>query len=475
MNDWIDLISLYAHGNEDWVVFEHAERQLTIRELWERVLVACGTLANDDRPVAICTQDPLLHGVALFGALAAGRVAVPIDHRLPHEVVQDVMDRSDASVLVGRVDNNLESLDAKSLLSGPAREPVKVAPTETGTILMTSGSSGAPKLVLRSRGADFHASMSLVTTGFPAARGDRHWLIVPYAAAPWHTLVMGNLMARATVVFAPFEPKRVGDFLEESQITSAYMVPTMLRLAGKHGRLQGAGWDGLRGLLVGGEKLDESFSEYLLGQFGDRLHQSYGMTESPRLAHATGKDLKERPGTVGQIAPLRAVRVIEPKSGKVLAPNEVGELEVNGPDLFDGYLGERPHDGWHRTGDLAYLDEDGYLYVAGRASSVVKVGGNRVSTDEMSAKIAEHPLVRSAAVVAIDDEMWTNRLVAYLEMHDATAVDCRAIEDWLRERVPAFKVPRNFCVIHEIPKDQSGKVALQLLTRMAREATADVD
>ncbi len=188
----------------------------------------------------------------------------------------------------------------------------------------------------------------------------------------------------------------------------------MLRLARERDGLDGPGWRGMRALMTGGEKLDLPTAEVLAERFAGRVFCAYGMTECPRLTQARFEEIVERPGTVGRTIPFRHVRIAAPDGHGDVAQGEEGEVLVGGPDLYTRYVGEAPVDGWHRTGDLGRVDADGYLYITGRASSVVKVGGNRVSTEEVAAQLRRHDDVAQAAVIAVDDEMWTSRLVAFV-------------------------------------------------------------
>ncbi len=237
----------------------------------------------------------------------------------------------------------------------------------------------------------------------------------------------------------------------------------MLRLAREHGGLSGAGWGNLRALMTGGEKLDDQTADVLLEAFERRVFSAYGMTELPRPTQATFEEIASRPGTVGRTIPYRRVRIAEPESDSDVPSGEVGEVLVTGPDLFAGYLGEEPAGQWYRTGDLGRLDEEGYLFITGRASSVVKVGGNRVSTEEVAAVLRRHADVSQAAVIAVDDPLWTNRLEGFVVARPDAAADEEALKTWIADQMPSYKVPRSIHFIDDLPIDPSGKLSLQTL------------
>ena len=468
--DWAELISyLAAPSQADWVALEHGEDRLTIKELAEAMLCAAGVLSESAGVVAVSEADPIAHTVAVLGAVAAGRAAMLIDPKQPEPILREVTRQANVTTIIGRAVEGVESISYQDLIGGDPTALTEVSPQSVGSILLTSGSTGTPKLVLRSRNADLHAAMCLRLASFPIGPGDRHWLCVPYAGAPFHSLVMGSLLARATVVFAPFARDCVDDFLSERDISSVYLVPTMLRLAREHGGLDGPGWRGLRALMTGGEKLDEQTAEVLLERFEGRVYCAYGMTELPRPTEATFEEIAARPGTVGRTIPFRQVRIAEIESEEEVAIGDEGEVLVTGPDLFIGYLGQEPVGDWYRTGDLGRLDEEGYLYITGRASSILKVGGNRVSTDEVAAALRTHEGVAQAAVVAVPDPTWTNRLVAFVVPRNQPAVSRDDLLAWLKDQQPIYKVPRTVIFIADLPVDSSGKVSLQKLQALAEE------
>jgi acyl-CoA synthetase (AMP-forming)/AMP-acid ligase II len=444
------------------VAVEADGRSLTIRQLRDAMLRAGRILREGDGVVAVRSADPLLHTVGVLGAVAAGRVAMLVDHRQPDDVVDEAIGRAGATTVVG--DGGLSLADLEEADPVPA---VAADPAAPGSIFLTSGSTGRPKLVQRSRSADLHAAMCLRLAGFPIELGDRHWMCVPHASAAFLTLTMGALLARATVVFAPFDRDGVDAFLARERIASAYLVPTMLRLARERDGLDGPGWRGLRALMTGGEKLDLPTAEVLAERFAGRVFCAYGMTECPRLTQARFEDIVQRPGTVGRTIPFRHVRIASLDGHGDVPAGEEGEVLVGGPDLYDGYVGEPPVDGWHRTGDLGRVDADGYLFITGRASSVVKVGGNRVSTEEVAAQLRRHERVAQVAVIAVEDAVWTHRLVAFVV--PAGELDADDLRAWAGEHLAAYKVPREVRRLDELPVDSSGKLSLTRLHALAAQ------
>jgi acyl-coenzyme A synthetase/AMP-(fatty) acid ligase len=429
------------------------------------MLRAAAPLSEIDGPLLVCEPDPLKHTVACLGALAAGGVPMLVDSRLPDAAVARVAERAGAQTIFGRALPGLHLIEDAELGDRPPAEPRRFPRDQIGTIFLTSGSTGEPKLVQRQRAADLHATMGLKIADLPFIPGDRFWISVPHTSIAWCSLLFAVYISRVTAVFAHFDAGDPGGFMQALSIKGTYMVPTMVRLANQHAGLDHPGWLDLRFVMVGGEKLDDVTREHLLDKLGNRVFMGYGMTESPRVCEARPRDLRERPGTVGQALPLRQFMIAEPGTTEPVPFGEEGDVLVRSPDLFYGYLGDEPAGDWHPTGDVGRMDDDAYLYITGRAGSVLKIGGNRLSTDEVTTAIRRHPDVAQAAVIAVPDPVWTHRLHAFV-VADAELAEA-ALDAWLRQRLPAYKVPRAISFVDELPQDNSGKLSLTTLKRMA--------
>ena len=469
--DWAEFVLQLAEpSQQDWVALEFKGEKITIKELAEAMGKAAATLADGERrPVAVSDGNPIRHTIAVLGAVAAGRTAMLVDSKVPAAMLAELAEKAAVETAIGRPIPDTEFVEFSALSSGEPIDPIESDPETTGSIFLTSGSTGVPKMVMRSRAADLHAAMCLRLANFPIDPGDRHWMCVPHASASFLTLLMGGIFARATVVLEPFEAAKVDRFLVEKQISSAYMVPTMLRLARERMGLEGEGWRGLRALMIGGEKLDAPTAEALFDLFAGRMYLSYGMTEIPRPAEATFEQMVARPGTVGRPIPLRRIRIVEPGTDVDVPIGEEGEVLATGPDLYQGYVGGGPAPPWHPTTDLGRLDEQGFLYITGRAASVVQVGANRVSTDEVAAELRRHPVIAQAAVIAIEDPVWTTQLRGFVITHTGEEIPEEELKNWLRERQPAYKVPRAFHHLSELPRDPSGKLSMQTLKQLATD------
>jgi acyl-coenzyme A synthetase/AMP-(fatty) acid ligase len=466
--DFVDAVLMLADPSQpERIALETEQQVVTTRQLADWMLRAGASLRTEAGPVAIRSDDPIEHAVGVLGALAAGRPALLIDPRHPDSIADDVVVRGSATTSVGRDVGGLDGSSLKQLLSAAALPPVPTSPEEIGTILLTSGSSGPPKLVLRTRDSDLHAALTVRLAEFPISPGDRHWLTVPYAQAPFLNLGMGTLLTGATLVFGQYVPSEADAFLERNRISSVYLVPTMLRLANRATGLGGPGWMGLRALMTGGERLDIATRDLLLEHFAGRVYIGYGTTEVPRPTEASPEDIATRPGSIGRAIPLRQVAIAAEDGSGLLPVGETGEILLRGPDMMRGYLGHEPLGKWYPSGDVGHMDAEGYVYITGRASNLVNVGGNRVSLDEVAEVLRKHPELDQAAVVAVDDPMWTHRLVAFAVARIGAAVTQDELRTFAAESLPSYKMPREVRFLEELPSDSSGKLALRRLQALA--------
>jgi acyl-CoA synthetase (AMP-forming)/AMP-acid ligase II len=206
-----------------------------------------------------------------------------------------------------------------------------------------------------------------------------------------------------------------------------------------------------------------------------RLFVMYGQTEATaRLAYLPPERAEEKHGSIGVAIPGVELRVVD-VSGCELPVGEVGHLVARGENVTPGYLGAAEetaailHDGWLWTGDLARRDEDGFLFIAGRAKEMLKVGGHRVSPLEIENLVMEHPAVKEAAVVGAPDAVQGEVIVAFVVPREGAVLDEASLRRFCRERLPAFKVPSRVVLTDAIPRNPSGK---PLKAELAARATA---
>ena len=350
---------------------------------------------------------------------------------------------------------------------GPAPAP--------GAILATSGSGGVPQYVIHGwRSLTANAEAANERLGF--GPGDRWLATLAWAHVGGLAVLLRAEAAGGAVGLASprFAAAAVGRALAELAITHLSLVPAML-----HGLLEaGARPPGsLRAVLLGGAATPPILLERALGA-GWPIALTYGLTEAgSQVATATPREVRAGDRSCGR--PLRGVevRVKSPDSSDETAspglpePHE-GQIEVRGPTLFRGYIGEprRPRDLWFATGDLGRLDADGRLVVAGRLRDRIVSGGANVDPLQIETVLAAHPDVREAAVIGLPDETW-GQLVTAVVAGDHPDLATR-LDAWCRGRLSGARRPRRWEIVERLPRTATGKVDRARLGALVAEPSA---
>jgi acyl-[acyl-carrier-protein]-phospholipid O-acyltransferase/long-chain-fatty-acid--[acyl-carrier-protein] ligase len=355
------------------------------------------------------------------------------------------------------------------------------------TVLFSSGSTGHPKGVVLTH-HNFNANANATMRVIGVRPGDRLLGSLPFfhsfgfLGTLWLPLTWG---VPAVYHPSPVDAQRIGEVVAAERLTMMFATPTFLQ--GYTRKCTPEQFRTLRMVITGAEKLRRSIAEKFRAQFGIEPIEGYGTTElAPVVAVNMPEDLAQtgqaigRPGAVGKPLPGISVRIVDPVSGAELDEGQEGVLHVKGPNVMPGYLDDPERtaavlrDGWYDTGDMAKLDQDGYLYITGRLSRFSKIGGEMVPhlalEDEIHAVLgAQDSLV---AVTAVADEARGERLlVLYTEL----ALPPAEIVAALRARgLPNLWLPKptDFCQIDRIPVLGSGKLDLRLILEMAKELGA---
>jgi acyl-CoA synthetase (AMP-forming)/AMP-acid ligase II len=427
--------------------------------------------AGPGHVLAVATVDPLATLIAVLAALGAGSAVLPLDVRAGYA-------HQAALVARGRPLATITDADADGRLAWvPAPLPPGRVPVETGLLLFTSGSSGEPKGVLLSRNG-IRANVTAILSYLPVHRHPRTALVLPlsysYALVGQAFVTLqagGQLLLVGEGAFPPQQLAR----MRELGASGLSAVPTALRrLCEAAADLPEAERPPLGYLASAGAPLDPVTRARMQAAFpAARLFNQYGLTEAcPRVTALSDAEAPFADGSVGRPLPGISLRIVD-EDGHPLPAGATGHLVVQGPSVMIGYLDDpegtaavlRP-DGLH-AGDMGWLDADGYLHVVGRKDGLVQCAGERVSTDEVAAVLRLVPGVADAHVVAIPDERFGHRLVAFVETAEAALPRMRQV---LRDHLPPAKRPQRLILLPALPRSANGKVAAALLRRQALES-----
>jgi fatty-acyl-CoA synthase len=352
----------------------------------------------------------------------------------------------------------------------------------------TSGTTGRPKGVLYShRSTVLHCLGTMAAGLIGISERDVVLPVVPMFHANAWGLPYGALMAGADLVLPgpSADGAHLAGLIEQHRVTVAAAVPTVW--TDLLPALENRDCSSLRLLLGGGSVVTPQLSAAYRAAVGVPITHSWGMTEVSPVGAIGGlrsqhdgldDDARELVAAAqGQPAPLVSVRVVDVDTGERLPHDgrSVGELQVAGPWVAAGYVGDEgadsfTSDGWLRTGDLATIDEHGYLRLVDRIKDLIKSGGEWISSVELEAAIASHPDVEQVAVVAREHPRWVERPVAFvvLRADSDTAVD--QLREHLSRRIASWWMPDDFIVLDTIPLTGTGKLSKQTLRESLRPA-----
>lgn len=460
--------------------------------------------------VAVLTSNRLEFLEIELGIAMARGIMVPLNWRLHRQELAVLLAHTEARVafvedrFLGTVQDIIASGDVPSLRSviglGPSvtdvpeydawcaqstEDPVAAAGRldDPHEIIFTSGTTGRPKGAIWTNGTVMWNAIQQVMDFGLRPHHSTYAVIDSYYIGGRHNFTWPLLHQGATVHLrrsSGFDAAAVLDYVVEHSITHVLWVPTMLydilRLSG----LAESDTSCLEMIMSGGAPVPLDMLRAAATLFpSTNLYQVYGLTEGGgsvslvRPEHAAAKL-----GSCGRPSMHNRIRIAAPDGGPC-TPGEAGEILVKGPAVTAGYWGEPELtaqtvvDGWLHTGDLGYLDEDGYLYVSGRKKDMMISGGMNIYPAEIEAVLQRHPAVVDAAVVGVPDERWGESVCAVVQPVPGQPLSEREVIDFCAQNLAGFKKPKRVVFVDELPRTVSGKIQKFVLRdRLARPDAA---
>jgi len=467
-----------------------AERHLTFAA-WDaasdRVAAALldAGVEKGDRVAIFLPMEELLEWVVGYTAThKAGAVAVPTNTRLTSRELEYVLGHSSAVAaftgagtadVLERIRASLPSLRwvAASSECSSAEEPwsglggaghkvgVEVGPDDMADIMYTSGTTGRPKgVVVR------HRNIAMVPNGLPAWSGDGWLHSSPLFTFAGISSIFNPMKLGMTGLYQPrFDAGEWLEHVETRRPVATFIVPAMAQLLISHARFDEADLSSLRMVSLGSAPLaPETFRRLQQRLPRAWVSNNWGMTEAgSAYCVLPPEEAARRVGSVGKPVPPVTFRIIS-EEGTELPAGEVGELLVSNPGKEREYFDDAEataaawRDGWLHTGDLARLDEDGYLYIVGRLKDVIIRGGNNVHAGDVEAVIAEFPGVQEVAVAGIPHPVLGEDVAAWVVAAPGATVDQAKLKEFLVERLSDYKIPRRITMVDSLPRNATGKV-----------------
>jgi fatty-acyl-CoA synthase len=389
-------------------------------------------------------------------------------------------------VLIGRGDGGTLSpvIRYEELLAEGSEdvELPRIDGDAAASLCYTSGTTGNPRGVLYGhRSTVIHALAECLADTLDVRLSDRVLPIVPmFHANAWGLPFTCGMLGAPLIMPGRFlQAEPLAALIEDEQVTFAAAVPTiwmdMLHTLSHRPQALAS----IRRAICGGAAPPRALLERFEATFGVSIVQGYGMTETSPLASVgeppPGSEGEERWRyrlKAGRVSPLVEARIVDDAGTVLPADGEsAGELELRGPWIASGYYenpeatAERMDGGWLRTGDVATIDERGYITLTDRAKDVIKSGGEWISSVELENAIMAHPAVREAAVIGRSDERWSERPLACVVVEPGSYVTAEELEEHLRPRVAKWWLPDDYAFLPEIPKTSVGKFDKKVLRR----------
>lgn len=450
---------------------EGEERGVTWLELdrWSnrlaRLLASRGV---DERSmVAIGVPNSVEHIAVAYGAWKLGACVLPLSHRLPPVERERVLAVGLPTALISDWGEAGELRpDDLQAADQFVDEPLPDVVPTPGRALASGGSTGLPKIIVDPR----PLARPPLAPGDPifmltGMRPNQTQLVTGplYHNGPFMATHLGLLGGHRIVLMDRFDAGRAIELVERHRVNWMYVVPTMMRRLLEVPGIQNADLSSLDAVYHTASHCPPDLKRAWIDLVGpERLYEGFGATEEVGLCAIRGDEWLEHPGSVGR--PVDTEIKIRDLDGRECAAGEVGEIfmrRISGVETYR-YVGAEPArtdgEGFVSTGDMGWLDDDGYVFLADRRVDLIITGGSNVFPAEVEAALHEHPDVEDVAVIGLTDPEWGQRVHAVVQPYAGRTPTAHALSAFCRERLLSYKVPKTIELIEQLPRDAAGKV-----------------
>jgi acyl-CoA synthetase (AMP-forming)/AMP-acid ligase II len=497
------LFSRHARYRPDHLAFVFEDLRLTWRELNQNInrlanaLLDLGIQKGDK--VASILPNSLELFETLWAVAKSGAVVVPLSALLLEQAMKSLLQDSDTVLLITNSDfvKNINAIRSelsaiaedrylltdssdipgyqnyhalKAVASDQEPEGIIMTPDDPFNIMYSSGTTGLPKGIVHT-----HYIRGMYGNLFAAAYRMSPESIVMHAGAIVFNGAFLDLMPAvflgATYILLPqFDPVSYIEVIERENVTHVVMVPSQIIALLNAPNFSYDALKSLEMILSVGAPLHREHKDELNKRLPGRFYELYGLTEG-FVTVLDKNDYEAKPDSVGVPPPYHEMKILD-ENAKGVPVGEVGEICGRGPLLMPGYY-KRPDltaeaikDGWLHSGDMGYVDEDGFLYLVDRKKDMIISGGVNVYPRDIEEIIVKHPAVQEVAVFGIPHEKWGETPLAAVILQQAGSVAAQELKDWINERVSAkFQRIHDVAIMEDFPRNVAGKT----LKRVMRE------
>ncbi|MGB6103126.1 MAG: AMP-binding protein [Pusillimonas sp.] len=483
-------IEHWARSTPDRLAVRYGDTRITYADLFERVCRVAGILAAQGVGrgdiVALLMKNSAAFVELTLAASHLGAVVLPVNYRLGKDEVEYILHHSGARLVC--VDQDLEGnagetprlavtpalehdfgrIDRAVL---PVCEPAPVMPSDMFRLMYTSGTTGLPKGVMHSYENFYWKTLDHISE-LQLTAEDR--LLV---AGPLYHVGAFDLpgfalfeVGGSLTILRDFDAAAALRAVEADRLTGAWLAPIMLNRLLALSEYQDYDRDSLKWVVGGGERTPAQRIEAFGSLFPrGRYVDAYGLTEtcSGDTMMQAGREI-EKIGSAGRA--LSHVRIeIRDGQGQSLPAGQVGEICLWGPKVTGGYWRDEQRTeesffgDWFRSGDMGYLDEDGFLYLVDRKKDMVISGGENIASSEVERVLYQLQDIEEAAVIGLPDQKWGERVVAVAVLREGATLTLETLQAHCRGKIGGFKIPRQLVVLDALPRNPSGKVLKRVL------------
>ncbi|MBX3481219.1 MAG: long-chain-fatty-acid--CoA ligase [Caulobacter sp.] len=353
----------------------------------------------------------------------------------------------------------------------PAEDPrLPGKPDDDVIQLYTSGTTGLPKGVQLTQAnylALFQTALSAGWARYDA--GKTNLVLMPlFHVAGVNCGLLGLLQGVREIILREVNPAEIIKVMEQEKVAYAFLAPTIINMVLQTPGVNEADFSLLERIFYGASPISEAVLRQAQAVFGCGFHQLYGLTETiggaTYLSPDDHAEHRDKLRSCGKPWPGYEIRVITPE-GQPGKPGEVGEVEIRGPGIMKGYW-KRPEatadainpEGWFRSGDAGFFDDEGYLYIHDRVKDMIVTGGENVYPAEVENALFSHPAIADAAVIGVPDERWGEAVKAIVVIKAGQSASADDLIAHCRGRIAGYKCPKSVDVIDVLPRNPSGKV-----------------
>lgn len=499
MNLYQNLVKT-TERNPDAVAVHFGHETISYGELLSRTNRLANALRglglDENSKVAILLRNVPEFVISYYAVLSLGAVVVPLCYMCLVEEVEKIVCDSMVETLITNFEfNDLVKDLQESMCSQISRIIVREAPELEGVIQYEKLVEGqSDDFEPADKSADdvavilYAPTSSKVVRGCMLTHGNLDWNantvskfyalapedvmmgVLPFFAAYGQSCVMNTAIKTggSIVMQQSFIPGEVLKSLQHEQVTVFFGVPTMYVYILNHPLIYQYDLGSVRLWTCGGAPFPNEVMDRWNNELGAKIYEGYGLSEAGPVVAMQPVEGAYKVGSIGIPAGGVEVKVID-EEGKELESGEVGELIVRGPNVMKGYYNKPEEtekvlrDGWLYTGDMVYIDEDGYLFVVGRKKDLIIRGGFNIYPREIEEVLDSHPLISEAAVVGIPNKYLGEEVKAFVKQKPGSKLTEDQVLEYCEERLPYYKTPKFIVFVKSFKKDPSGQILKGLI------------